>query len=49
MEILKSIFDFDKLMNFIAFVIILSLMILATVGTYRCVTHKPAVLWWVSS
>ena len=41
MEILKSIFDFDELINFIAFVIILSLMILATVGTYRCVTNKP--------
>ena len=52
MEILKSIFDFDKPINFIAFVIILSLMILAIVGTYsakhprlkKYAKQSPAIL-----
>ena len=52
MEILKSIFDFDKPINFIAFVIILLLMILAIVGTYspkhprlkKYAKQSPAIL-----
>ncbi|MDD5228123.1 MAG: hypothetical protein PHN45_04450 [Methylococcales bacterium] len=52
MEILKSIFDFDKPINFIAFIIILSLMILAIVGTYsakhprlkKYAKQSPAIL-----